>query len=276
MEVGGHYAPDLTFNNNGNDRASACDEYINPLFASVPGCTDAARGTGSGWKAEFDNATGLTASVAVGRKLLRFITAELEYVMNHSGYNQVTEISIGSGVNQDKLTQEIFLAREVLGDVTSHSLMLNGYASLARGSSAWAPYVGAGVGLSRVSTFYTSTWYRNPNINAIRTGEGLPNAHEIRANLVGTMSNGNAKLQDQVLAWQVFAGMDYRLSETVSLGLRIRRVDYGKFDTDNLVWDPLRSHAPNVRLDGSEPVNAYIRTSGLQTVSAGVVMRYHI
>lgn len=274
-DVGAHFAPAVTFDNNSNDRSSICDEYINPLFDSVPGCTDPARGTGDGYKADFDNSSGMTATLAFGRQLRGRFIGELEYVYQHSGYNQVTDIGAGVGVHQDKLTQEIFVAREVLGDVTAHSLMFNVYATIGNGFSDWEPYIGAGVGGSRVSTHYASTWYRNPNIAAIRTGEGLPNAHEVRANLAGTMSNGNSDLSDNVLAWQVFVGIDYLLSEAVTLGVRIRRVDLGELRSDDLVWDPLRSHVPNVRRDGSEPVNAFLGTDDFQSFSAGLVMRYH-
>ena len=274
-DIGGHFAPAVTFDNNSNDRSSVCDEYINPLFASVPGCTDPARGTGDGYKADFEQASGMTATIALGRQLRGRFIGELEYVYHHSGYNQVADIGAGIGVHQDKLTQEIFVAREVLGDVTAHNLMLNVYATFSRSTSDWVPYLGAGVGGSRVSTYYASTWYRNPNVDAIRTGEGLPNAEEVRTNLAGTMSNGNSDLTDNVLAWQAFAGLDFMVSDEITLGVRIRRMDFGELRSDDLVWDPLRSHVPNVRRDGSEPVNAFLGTDDFQSYSVGMVMRYH-
>ena len=38
---------------NSTDRASRCDEFINPRFAEVPGCTDPNRGSGAGWKTTY-------------------------------------------------------------------------------------------------------------------------------------------------------------------------------------------------------------------------------
>ena len=276
VDAGPHLAPALTFNNNSNDRSSVCDEFINPLFASVPGCTDPARGTGDGYKAEFAGASGMTTTLAVGRRFLDRVSAEFEHVLHTSRYKQVTDIGAGIGVHEDKLTQEIFVARETLGDVTGRSLMVNAFFAFVDSDFAsWVPYVGAGAGMSRITSFYTSTWYRNPTVDAIRTGEGLPNANEVRHNLAGTMSNGSAKITDWVPAWQVFVGLDYMLDDDLSLGIRIRSLNMAEFESDQLEWNPLRSHAPNIRLDGSEPVNAFLRTSDLRIFSAGVVMRYH-
>ena len=38
-EVGVNFAPKFAMTGFSNDRPSVCDEYINPLYASVPGCT---------------------------------------------------------------------------------------------------------------------------------------------------------------------------------------------------------------------------------------------
>ena len=43
---------------NSNDRASRCDEFINPRFAEVAGCTEPNRGSGAGWKTTYDRAAG--------------------------------------------------------------------------------------------------------------------------------------------------------------------------------------------------------------------------
>ncbi|MDE2732421.1 MAG: hypothetical protein OXI38_13625 [Bacteroidota bacterium] len=276
MELGGHFAPPLSFVNTSTDRASICDEYINPLYASIPGCTDTNPGEDSQWVVDYDRAFGLTASLAIGSRMTRLVIAELEYLNHHSWYSQYTDAAAGTGVDADKLDLEVFVAREAVGDVNAHSLMLNSYAVLTpRRRVSWMPYVGAGAGLSRISMHYASTWYRNPDPTAIRTGDGLPNADQIRNNLAGTISIGNADLKDYVFAWQAMIGIDYFMTRRVSLGVKLRRVDFAQFESDNIVWDPLRSHPPNNRLDGSEPVDGVIGTADLQMVTLALVMRYH-
>ena len=54
IELGANFAPDLDMTGTSNDRASVCDEFINPLFATVTqtegyenyNCTGPNRGRG--------------------------------------------------------------------------------------------------------------------------------------------------------------------------------------------------------------------------------------
>ena len=65
MELGGNFASGWDMRGKANDRASVCDEFINPMYASVPGCT-ATRGEDDTWEVGFDGARGMMTSVAVG------------------------------------------------------------------------------------------------------------------------------------------------------------------------------------------------------------------
>ena len=94
-----------------NDRASICDEFINPLYASVPGCTDAARGVGDSWSVPFDGAGGVAMSAVMGYRLHGMVRAEVEYVMRSSNYSQRSGVLAAQGVNADKLSDELFLAQ---------------------------------------------------------------------------------------------------------------------------------------------------------------------
>lgn len=115
--VGHQYAPGVDFENNSNDRASICGEFINPRFASVSGCTVPGRGAGDRWQMTFDNARGMNGSIAVGMRLMRRIRAELEYLYVHSDYDQSTSIISEESATEDRLIQEILTGRERLGGV---------------------------------------------------------------------------------------------------------------------------------------------------------------
>ena len=65
-------------------------------------------------------------------------------------------------------------------------------------------------------------WARNPDPTAIATGAGLPNAAEIRRNLAGTTSVAQTELRDRLFGYQVLFGVDYALTESVSLGVKGR------------------------------------------------------
>ena len=68
-ELGTLLSSAVTMTGDSNDRASICDEFINPLYASVPGCTDAARGVGDSWSVPFDGAGGVAMSAVMGYRL---------------------------------------------------------------------------------------------------------------------------------------------------------------------------------------------------------------
>ena len=70
-EVGANFAMGLDTTGTSNDRASVCDEYINPRYLEVEGitgrdCTGPDRSVGGRWENEFDGATGILAGAAAG------------------------------------------------------------------------------------------------------------------------------------------------------------------------------------------------------------------
>ena len=122
---------------------------------------------------------------------------------------------------------------------------------------------------------YSDLWARNPNPAAIGTAAGLPNEAEIRRNLAATTTSKQAELHDRLTAYQMLGGVDYAMSDAVSLGIKGRWVRFGRFAAEDIEWERLRSHASELRLDDSEPVRFRIRTDGaLSFVSVSLAMRY--
>ena len=118
-----------------------------------------------------------------------------------------------------------------------------------------ASVFGVGVGIGSTAVAYGSLWSRNANLTAISTGEGLPNVDDIRQHLAATTSSFQGILSDTLVSQQVWVGVHYALSESLSAGVKSRWVHSAVFESDEaVVWDPLRSHVPNLRRDGSEPV----------------------
>ena len=58
-DLGANLATGVTLHGKSNDRASRCDEFINPRYAEIPGCTDPDRGSAAGWRTAFDPASGV-------------------------------------------------------------------------------------------------------------------------------------------------------------------------------------------------------------------------
>ena len=278
LEVGVNAAPSAELLGNSNDRASRCDEFINPLYATVDGCLDPNRGSGSGWKTDYDPAMGALAGAAVGYRLggplggrLRI---EAEWFHRASEYDQTSPVASATGDSFAKLDGEIQLAEDRIGDVSSHNFFANVYVDFPN-NGPWTPYVGAGGGLGLTEIDYGDLWARNPDPDAIATGAGLPNEEEVRQNLAATTTSKQAELRDRLIGYQVVGGADYALSEAVSLGVKVRWVRYGRFVKEDITWDRLRSHASQLRLDGSEPVTFRIRTGGgVSFLGASLAMRY--
>ena len=77
-----------------------------------------------------------------------------------------------------------------------------------------------------------------------------------------------------MVGYVLVAGIDRELSESVSVGLKARWKRFKEFESDAYEGDLLRSHPPNLRLDGSEPVSAWSRTGDTGRFSALVTIRY--
>jgi len=77
-----------------------------------------------------------------------------------------------------------------------------------------------------------------------------------------------------MFGYVLIAGVDRQLSDQVSVGLKAQWQHFEAFESDGYTGELLRSHPPNLRLDGSEPVSAWSRTSDTGRFSALVTVRY--
>ena len=278
--LGANFASGLDVVGDSNDRASVCDEFINPNYLSVAqylpiDCTAPNRGEGDDWMNAFDGARGILAGAAVGYRVWGRLRFESEYFYRESVYNQTADVPGATGASGDKLDQELVIATDRIGSVTSHNLFGNLYFDLVN-KSRFTPYVGFGGGVGFTDMDYGYLWARNANPAAITTGEGLPNADAIRRNLAGTTSSAQTELTDALFGYQVLFGVDYALTESVSLGVQGRWVNYDAFRDDGIVGDTLRSHhQPNLRRDGSEPVSGGFQTNGMRMFGVSVNLNYH-
>ena len=205
-ELGAHAVQALGTEGLSNDRASVCDEFINPQYATVTrtagyedyNCTG--QGRSDNWVNQFGGAAGLHTSWVLGYRFgadasgrrWSHLRAEAEYFYRTTSYDQTVDVpGVGAGsggVTADKLDQELRTATDYIGRVTSHTAFANLYWDIRTGGRL-TPYVGAGVGIGSTAVGYGSLWSRNPDPAAIATGDGLPNADEIRRNLAATTSS---------------------------------------------------------------------------------------
>ncbi len=286
-ELGANFASGLDNFGRDDDRASKCDEYINTFFAMVPGCTDLDRG-GDASKAVYDGAEGVLAGAAVGYRLKdaspgRFwggFRIEMEYFFRESEYDQsVTGVATRAQTVAKQLGETALAAKRV-GSVTSHNLFGNLFYDLSN-TSRFTPYVGFGVGVGFTNMDWSNINARNSDPTAITSigddlCDGIPgcDVSEIRKNLAGTTTSEQAALKDVLFGYQMLFGLDYALTESVSLGVKGRWVNFNTF-RDGGSWDRLRSHESNLRLDGSEPVTYQLMTDDVEFFGVSLNLKYY-
>lgn len=112
-----------------------------------------------------------------------------------------------------------------------------------------SPYLGIGIGTADASIDYFNRWKRNGDPAAITTFAGHPDEERLRRIVAGTTTIANAKLQDSVSAYQVLAGVDFSVGDSVTFGIKARLVEYGDFETGRRQ----RVRRPAYREGGSFP-----------------------
>lgn len=273
ISLGGNASGHVAMRSRSNDRASICDEYINPRALSVPGCATPERGAGDGWTAPFDGGGGFSAEAELGYRFSSRFRVALAYGYSATEFDQTVSSTDASGVDFDKIGNELSTGEESLGSASSHELFAIAYRDWPN-RSRWTPFVGAGLGLARVRKDFSWVWARSADPDDILTGRGQPNAEEILRNLAGTVSAGRSALRDTMAGFLVLAGASRQLTDTVSVAFKVQWKRFGKFDSGAYSSGLLRSHAPNLRLDGSEPVSTWTRTDDTDRYSVMLTMRF--
>ena len=272
-ELGVHGAPDMLLQSGDTDRASRCDEFVNPRFREVEGCTTSARGDGAvdDWLSRFDGAQGFVAAGAVGLRLDRW-RVELELLHRNTRVDQSTSILSPEGTAFTQIFgAELPRASETIDNLTSRNVFANVYLDWPN-PTPLTPFAGLGVGIAFADLDYAALWQRSGDPADVDSARGLPNEDEVRRNLAGTVSRAADQLRDKLRGYQLLAGVDYQLSNDLTLTLQGRLVRFAAFE-DGGVYDLLRSHISGLRRDGSEPVRYRVQTDDTGFLAVGLRLR---
>lgn len=273
--LGGHFAPAVRLAAGDDDRSSLCDQFVNPAFAARPGCTDPDRGVGAvdDWRSRFAGARGLLAGAAFGFRLTGRVRVETEYLHRTAAYGRTAPILTPAGTPYTEVFgAELPLAQERIGSAAADSLFANVFLDFPNRSRV-TPWIGAGAGVGAARLDYSALWARALDPAVIDLAAGLPNEAEVRGLLAGTVTSAQAALRDTLPAGQVLAGFDVALAGTVSLAVTGRWTRFGRFGAGG-AYDRLRSHASNLRRDGSEPVAWRVETGDLGFAGVHLSLKY--
>ena len=275
VDVGRGSIGDYVVVSRSNDRSSVCDEYINPKALGVPGCTTRDRGVGDGWSAPFSDGRGLLAGAGVEFDVGGPLSLAIDYSRVEAVFDQTVASTNAQGVDFEKLSNELDVGQERLGALRTHGVhgVLNLYPIR---SGRIRPYGGIGLGYAALRADFGWNWRRSADPLSIMTGRDQPNFDEIRGNLAGTVSSGTALFRRNVHVFVYVGGVDFAVSDSFSVGVRARRLQYPSVEVGPYVGETLRSHVPNLRLDGSEPVSAWSTLPGTGVTEVGVLLKYHL
>ncbi len=267
MDLGVSLAPGPDTATLDNDYPTICDEFINPGDQDVSTCP-----SGESWTNAFDGGVGVLSGVAMGYRYGNY-RFEGEYFYRGTSYNRESE-PVFSGATLLKDSQEISESVEAIGDVLSHNFFANLYYDFTS-DSKWTPYLGAGVGLALVSVDYSNRFTRSSDPVNIKTFGDTVNDRNRR--LAGTTTVASDRLSDTLFGWQAMAGVDYQVSEPVTIGLKLRWAEFGEFE-DGAEYRQLRSHDSTNSPDASDPRSARVRysftTDDIKFWGASLNMKY--
>ena len=278
-DIGANFASGVEFDGDSNDVDSLCD---NLLFPGTPDCNPDYEYTGTfkpSWATAFDGGQGILAGAAAGYSFgaqnpngpLGGLRIELEYFYRESKYDENRDLSKASRETALKIERGEFGqlgVQEYVGSITSHNLFGNLYYDFAN-TSRFTPYIGIGGGVGVTEVDWGSNW--------TRTATGVIEDVPADSRLYGSSSVARTTLRDTLWGLQILFGVDYEVTEAMSLGLKGRWVKFNSFK-DGIVWDPLRSHAPYVGgtpESPTNPVSGNMSTSDIEFFGISVNMKYH-
>ena len=283
-DLGIAVAPEMSLEAWDNDVATQCDKWINNngsgdyLVPPMRNCAQSSRSDFS-WVQQFNGGTGLLAGAALGYRMGSF-RAEAEYFYRGTTYddldNEVDLLPAGVPFQGGK-EGELSYTEAGVDDVLSHNFFANLYYDYRSGSK-FTPYVGFGIGFSQVSLDYFNRWRRNADPQYISTfndvaGLTQHEREDLNRKVAGTTTIARAKLSDTLFGYQVVAGVDYQVSEPVSIGLKFRWADFGEFESDPREWDQLRSHESALSPGGGR-VRYKVMTDDIQFWGVSLNMKY--
>lgn len=276
MDLGVAVAPDMNVSTGGLDDwpDTRCDATINPGRLQADHCGDPVP-----WAAteSFDGGSGILAGLAVGYRLGGF-RIEGEYFYRGTRYNSTAEPNFDGWVPSDSPeyggggSTDGGGVEDAVDNLMSHNFFANLYYDY-RTDSKFTPYAGFGIGLAQVSVQYRTRWHRTRNADNINVFDRSLPGGELNERLAGALSNDEATMTDTLFGYQLLAGLDYQVSEPLTIGLKFRYAMFGEFE-DESVYKRLRGHDGVVGNPPTQPATYFISTDDIQFWGVSLNMKY--
>ncbi len=222
------------------------------------------------YTADFEPGIGFAGALSAGYTLdnLRF---EVEYLHRRQG-DDSSLLPGTTDVTRDKDSEWLQPPSAGISDFQANQLFVNVYYDF-RNDSPWTPYLGAGLGWARTSLRYENLYIRKSGQAYLDAVSGQDWPDEVKLQAAGTTSYLNTRINKNLFGFQFLGGLDYALTEQVSIGLKGR---WARFQNirHNAVWNKIRSHEP-VLADGVTPYRVRIKLDNVQYWGMTIGLKYH-
>ena len=242
----------------GPNSPTRCDRLLYPNLADAPRDAGCLAGSELGGLYSYDPEPGLGGSLAVGYTLGP-LNIEVEAFQRHQViHNTLLTLGTQSGAAITGKDTEWSPDRPPWGDISEfrgRQFFANLTYSLPTGSRL-TPYVGVGGGLSQVAYRHYLGFARKSiaegYLEVFGGSRAEPGASpDWQRAAAGTVSELTADVSEIGFGFQLLAGVDYALSDQVSIGLKGRWMQTPDVSVDTQ-WTTVRSHAP-VHADAVTP-----------------------
>ena len=134
----------------------------------------------------------------------------------------------------------------------------------------WTPYIGLGVGWSRIRVRYAMTFIRKTLAEGYQDVDPPLTLEDRPAEAAGTVSVFDQTFRGDVFGWQAVVGAEYALTERTGLRFSLRRADFRDLARTG-TWASVRSLVP-VGDTGDMPVE--FRGLGYAAAEVGLTYRF--
>ena len=228
------------------------------------------------YTADFDPGLGFAGALSAGYTLdnLRF---EVEYLHRRQG-DDSSLLPGTTDLTREKNREWLRPPSASISDFQANQFFVNAYYDF-RNDSPWTPYLGAGLGWAHTSLRYGNFYIRKSGqayldaVSSSSSYEEFPWPNEVQREAAGTSSYLNTRISKNLFGFQFLGGLDYALTERVSIGLKGR---WARFQNvrHNAVWNRIRSHAP-VLADGVTPYRVQIKLDSIAYWGMTIGLKYH-
>ena len=266
----------------GINHPTRCDRLLYTDPAEVP--TDPAC-TGNDSRLEggysFAPERGLGGGVAIGYSF-GAVSAEIEVFQRHQVIQEAA-FTVGATasdaiVGKDTEWSPLLPPWGDISEFRGRQIYANVYYRLDN-PTPLTPYLGVGGGPAWTDYRWYAGFLRKSiaegYLEAFGGSRTNPEASpEWQRRAAGTISQIDAFVSERGLGFQALGGLDYRFSEDLSLGVRVRWVHIPDIAIDQL-WTTVRSHAP-VHADGTTPFESRFDFTKLGYMAGGLTLRYRL